>query len=62
VSKSKKYERNIDLVEDDRWKRKGGTIMKNRAEPIVCPDCKGMGTIDNIHPCGTCQGEGEIWD
>lgn len=53
--------RNIDLVEDDRWKKKGGPIKKKEVEPEVCPDCYGIGTVDKIHPCPRCGGEGEIY-
>ena len=55
-------DRNKDLVEDERWKKKGGAHKIKQLEPDVCPDCHGLCTVDNIHPCSTCEGEGEVWD
>ena len=56
-------ERNYDLVEDDRWKKKGHEILPKRSEPVVCPKCKGIGTVPGVNgyiDCPHCQGLGEI--
>jgi len=55
---------NKDLVEDDRWKRKGGAHKLRYSEPSPCPDCKGFGfkaNIDHEWVCDACEGTGEIW-
>lgn len=57
MSKTKKR---VDL-EDDRWKMKGHAHKVHRAEPIVCPDCSGLGKDMKERLCETCEGEGEIW-
>jgi DnaJ-class molecular chaperone len=51
------------LVEDDRWKRKGGPHKRATSEPQVCPSCEGTGRIpkNGYGLCMTCEGTGEIW-
>ena len=58
----KQKTRNYDLVEDDRWKRKGVVHTGKELKPEVCPECLGLGrTIENDE-CPTCGGEGIIYD
>ena len=52
--------RDKKLVEDDRWKMKGGPHKRANPEPEVCPYCFGMGTWRKVR-CQACEGTGEIW-
>ena len=58
--------RHKELLEDTRWKFKGTVHPRAREEPIICPKCRGEGTVtkenhlvDNI--CPLCGGEGVLW-
>lgn len=59
-------DRNPSLVEDDRWKKKGGAHKVRRPIPTVCSTCQGIGTIIDINGeemgCPECDGLGEIYD
>lgn len=57
-----KKERNPLLVEDDRWKKKGGAHKLPSSKPKVCPDCKGLGRNEMGVECFSCCGEGEIYE
>lgn len=51
------------LIEDDRWKKKGGSHNLHEIEPIVCPKCHGSGTYlgnKEYLECDYCGGEGEF--
>lgn len=52
--------RNKLLIEDDRWKRKGGPMGVRRQAPAVCQYCFGVGTWRKVR-CQVCGGSGEIW-
>ena len=59
-----KTKRNAALVEDDRWKMKGGPHFKHNQEPEVCSDCSGLGWVKGTVPrinCPKCDGTGEVW-
>lgn len=47
--------RNIDLVKDDRWKKKGGPIKRKYPNLDVCTLCYGTN-----QDCPNCQGLGEV--
>jgi hypothetical protein len=49
-------DRNYDLVEDDRWKRKGVPHLQKKNEPEVC-ECKGQDPT-----CPICEGEGVVYE
>lgn len=53
--------RNKALVDDDRWKRKGGPHKRATPEPKVCPYCFGLGTWRKVR-CQACEGTGERWE
>lgn len=63
---SGKTDRNLLLVEDDRWKRKGGGHKVRRPIPEVCPTCHGLGSVIDINQdtmeCPICDGLGEIYE
>ena len=55
------------LIEDDRWKRKGGAHKPRQSDPEVCPECGGLGYIKAFFigeppTCNRCNGDGEIWE
>lgn len=58
----KQKTRNLDLVEDDRWKRKGVVFTGKENIPKVCPDCLGVGYDSDQEECKTCFGEGVIYE
>lgn len=53
------------MLEDTRWKFKGHAHAKAKGEPIICPKCKGQGTVIKNHLvdeiCPFCEGEGVLW-
>jgi DnaJ-class molecular chaperone len=55
---------NKSLVEDDRWKRKGGGHKVRRRIPQVCATCNGAGHFIDINgedmECPICCGLGEV--
>ena len=58
-------ERNLDLVYDDRWKKKGGEHSIKHSSPKVCEYCEGYGVVHvSVHTaiCPKCNGEGVIYD
>jgi hypothetical protein len=60
MSKDNRFniERRQELVEDDRWKFKGGPLgTKKHDEPQICPQCQGLDP-----ECPLCEGEGVIYD
>lgn len=58
--------RNKALVEDDRWKTKGGPHRRATPTPDVCPTCRGLGSVVDINQdtmeCPICDGLGEIYE
>jgi len=57
-----KKERNPLLVEDTRWKVKGGPMRPSTSEPKICPKCKGVGRNDRGIECFYCFGDGDIYE
>lgn len=57
--------RHEEMLEDTRWKFKGHAHAKAKGEPIICPKCKGQGTVIKNHLvdeiCPFCEGEGVLW-
>lgn len=53
---------NKKLIEDDRWKMKGGFHPKGkrRPPPCICPKCKGQAGLEDGSTCPVCKGEGYI--
>jgi DnaJ-class molecular chaperone len=54
--------RNYDLVEDDRWKRKGVVHTGKENDPEICPECGGLGRISEDEECLICFGEGIVYE
>jgi DnaJ-class molecular chaperone len=51
------------LVEDDRWKMKGGAHKLRSPSPQVCPKCKGIGFyVGTSELCPYCDGTGEQYE
>jgi DnaJ-class molecular chaperone len=53
--------RNYDLVEDDRWKRKGVVHTGKENEPEICSECQGTGLSLDGDTCIVCDGDGTIY-
>jgi DnaJ-class molecular chaperone len=58
----KQKNRNYDLVEDDRWKRKGVVYTGKENLPKICVVCLGTGKDSDGDECPICAGEGVIYD
>lgn len=54
--------RNYKLVEDDAWKKKGGSHRTKLPFPKICPECKGKCYLDAVYECPRCEGEGIVYE
>jgi uncharacterized paraquat-inducible protein A len=61
VTIKKQKNRNYDLVEDDRWKRKGVVHTGKENKPEVCPECLGLGRTVEHEVCPVCDGDGIVF-
>lgn len=58
----KNRRRNVESTDLETGLRKKDHYHAVRdKEPIVCPECKGYGTVLDWVPCNYCKGEGEVW-
>jgi len=56
-------ERNKKLIEDDRWKKKGGPHKPADPSPKICLSCGGVGYDEEGQVIWEkCNGEGEIYE
>ena len=58
----KQKNRDYNLVEDDRWKRKGVVHTGKENHPKVCPECGGLGRTIEHEECPVCFGDGVVYD